>query len=168
MSKPPIREFPLDNLMLCNQCGAPMELDHSPIPIYTCNRRTDEKEPCPAPSLRARELNLHINSQIARVLMREEDLDRFRQTVTQDLAQRGQGPPDDEDLWATINADQQWLIPEDPAQARRARERLEGFIRRIQIGKGEALIEYMAPLPPGTPRAGTILQEIGLPTFLLA
>ena len=162
------QEFPLDNLVNCNQCGAPMKRGQERISLYTCTGRHDETEPCPAPSLRARDLNLHIIPQITRVLMKRGQLDTYKKSVAQRLAQIGERMPGDEELWEIIaTIDTEFFIPTNPNRARRARSTLEELIKGIRISHGEAVVEYKKRLPRGTLMAGKNIQEIGLPTSIV-
>ena len=47
------QRFPMDQLLQCGQCGAPMHLEDRPGPVYTCAGSSNQKEPCQTPALRA-------------------------------------------------------------------------------------------------------------------
>ena len=160
-----LRSFPLDNLLQCSQCGAPMYLQTRPEPAYTCAGSTDQAEPCGAPALRAMDLNQHLLSQVLTVLITDSTFPAFRAEVGGALAIFGQELPEDEELHRNITSDPGWLMAAE--QVVEAGAVLGRFIDRIQIRKGAALVEYRQPLPAGSPQAGRVRQDISLPESLL-
>ena len=156
------QRFPLDHLMECGQCGAPMQLEDRPAPVYTCPGSPDQAEPCGTPSLRAADLNRHLLGQVMIMLITDSTFDTFREEVGEALAEAGQEPPEAAELRRAA-VEPEWLLAEPEAGAVLSR-----FIDRIRVEPRAALVEYRLPLPQGTPLAGAVRQDISLPESLLA
>ena len=156
------QRFPLDHLMECGQCGAPMHLEDGPAPVYTCPGSPDQTEPCQAPALRAEDLNRHLLGQVMSAIITDSTFDTFREEVGEALAEAGQDPPEEDELRRNA-VDPEWLLAEPEAGAVLSR-----FIERIRVEPRAALVEYRLPLPQGTPLAGAVRQDISLPESLLA
>ena len=132
------KRFPLNPLLKCGQCGAPMHLEDRPAPVYTCPGSPDQTEPCQAPALRAEDLNRHLLGQVMSAIITDSTFPGFRAEVSGVLAE-----------------------PEAGAVLSRS-------IDRIRVEPRAALVEYRLPLPQGTPLAGAVRQNISLPESLLA
>ena len=159
------QRFPLDHLLQCGGCGAPMELEEGPDQVYSCTGKPDRTDPCGAPSLRAADLNRHLLSHVMSVIITDATFRTFREEVGGALAEAGQEPPEADELRTTAT-DQDWLLAAE--QAPEAGAILGRFIDRIRLHPGAAQIEYRLPLPAGTPLSGAVRQDISLPPSLAA
>ena len=159
------QHFPLDHLLQCGLCGAPMHLEERPHLAYACAGRAAQPAPCGAPYLRAGEANRHLLRQVMSVIITDSTFGTFREQVGGALAEAGQAPPEEDELRRTA-ADPGWLLV--PEQAVEAGTILGRFIDRIWVHPGTAVVEYKLPLPPGTPMAGAVRQDISLPATLSA
>ena len=157
------QHFPLDHLLQCGLCGAPMHLKVRPDLVYACAGRAAQPAPCGAPHLRAAEANRHLLSQVMSVIITDSTFRTFREKVGGALAEAGQEPPEEDELRRTAT-DPGWLLV--PEQAAEAGTVLGRFIDRIRVRPGTAEVEYKLPLPAGTPLAGAVRQDISLPPSL--
>ena len=151
----PTQRFPLDNLLQCGQCGAPLHLEDGPDPAYACAGRSDRTEPCGAPFLRAEDLNRHLLSQVMSVIITDSTFDAFKAAVGGALGEAGHhDPAEADDLIKNAATAPDWLMTAE--QAPEGGEVWGRFIERIRVGPGAAEIQYRLPLPAGTPlgRAG--------------
>ena len=80
---------PLDGLLRCEDCKCPMVFDErNPTrqPVYTCNPRTHNGKPhCPAPELKACDLDNFVISQVMDTVLTKENtatLEAFTQELT--------------------------------------------------------------------------------------
>ena len=121
------QRFPLDHLMECGQCGAPMQLEDRPAPVYTCPGSPDQAEPCGTPSLRAADLNRHLLGQVMIMLITDSTFDTFREEVGEALAEAGQEPPEAAELRRAA-VEPEWLLAEPEAGVVLSR-----FIDRIRV-----------------------------------
>ena len=160
------QRFPIDQLLQCGQCGAPMHLEDRPGPVYTCAGSSNQKEPCQAPALRAADLNRHLLGQVMSVIITDSTFHTFRETVGGALAEAGHDATEADELCRNAASVPEWLMTAE--QAPEGGEVLARFIDRIRVEPGTAEVEYRLPLPAGTPLAGTLRQTISLPESLLA
>ena len=160
------QRFPMDQLLQCGQCGAPMHLEDRPGPVYTCAGSSNQKESCQAPALRAADLNRHLLGQVMSVIITDSTFHTVREAVGGALAEAGHDATEADELCRNAASVPEWLMKAE--QAPEGGEVLARFIDRIRVEPGTAEIEYRLPLPAGTPLAGTLRQTISLPESLLA
>ena len=160
------QRFPMDQLLQCGQCGAPMHLEDRPGPVYTCAGSSNQKEPCQAPALRAADLNRHLLGQVMSVIITDSTFHTVREAVGGALAEAGHDATEADELCRNAASVPEWLMAAE--QAPEGGEVLARFIDRIRVEPGTAEVEYRMPLPAGTPLAGTLRQTISLPESLLA
>jgi hypothetical protein len=160
------QRFPMDQLLQCGQCGAPMHLEDRPGPVYTCAGSSNQKEPCQAPALRAADLNRHLLGQVMSVIITDSTFHTVREAVGGALAEAGHDATEADELCRNAASVPEWLMTAE--QAPEGGEVLARFIDRIRVEPGTAEVEYRLPLPAGTPLAGTLRQTISLPESLLA
>ena len=160
------QRFPMDQLLQCGQCGAPMHLEDRPDPVYTCAGSSNQKEPCQAPALRAADLNRHLLGQVMSVIITDSTFHTVREAVCGALAEAGHDATEADELCRNAASVPEWLMTAE--QAPEGGEVLARFIDRIRVEPGTAEVEYRLPLPAGTPLAGTLRQTISLPESLLA
>ena len=160
------QRFPMDQLLQCGQCGAPMHLEDRPGPVYTCAGSSNQKEPCQAPALRAADLNRHLLGQVMSVIITDSTFHTVREAVGGALAEAGHDATEADELCRIAASVPEWLMTAE--QAPEGGEVLARFIDRIRVEPGTAEVEYRLPLPAGTPLAGTLRQTISLPESLLA
>ena len=162
----PTQRFPLDHLLQCGQCGAPMQLDDGPDPIYACTGRPDGADPCGTPALRAEDLNRRLLGQVMSVIITDRTFDAFKAAVGGALAEAGHDATEADDLVRKAASVPEWLMTRE--QAPEGGEVFGRFINRILVEPGTAEVEYKLPLPAGTPLAGKLVQTISLPESVLA
>ncbi len=160
------QRFPMDQLLQCGQCVAPMHLEDRPGPVYTCAGSSNQKEPCQAPALRAADLNRHLLGQVMSVIITDSTFHTVREAVGGALAEAGHDATEADELCRNAASVPEWLMTAE--QAPEGGEVLARFIDRIRVEPGTAEVEYRLPLPAGTPLAGTLRQTISLPESLLA
>jgi hypothetical protein len=163
------QRFPLDDLLQCGQCGGPLHLGNPAEPVYTCAGSTDKAdrtESCPAPALRAEDLNRLVISQVMSVIITDSTFHTVREAVGGALAEAGHDATEADELCRNAASVPEWLMTAE--QAPEGGEVLARFIDRIRVEPGTAEVEYRLPLPAGTPLAGTLRQTISLPESLLA
>ena len=160
------QRFPMDQLLQCGQCGAPMHLEDRPGPVYTCAGSSNQKEPCQAPALRAADLNRHLLGQVMSVIITDSTFHTVREAVGGALAEAGHDATEADEICRNAASVPEWLMTAE--QAPEGGEVLARFIDRIRVEPGTAEVEYRLPLPAGTPLAGTLRQTISLPESLLA
>ena len=160
------QRFPMDQLLQCGQCGAPMHLEDRPGPVYTCAGSSNQKEPCQAPALRAADLNRHLLGQVMSVIITDSTFHTVREAVGGALAEAGHDATEADELCRNAASVPEWLMTAE--QAPEGGEVLARFIDRIRVEPGTAEVEYRLPLLAGTPLAGTLRQTISLPESLLA
>ena len=160
----PTQRFPLDELLQCGQCGAPLHLADQ---VYTCSGRPNGTDPCTAPPLRAADLNRHLLSQVMSVIITDSTFAAFKAAVGGALGEAGHhDPAEADDLIKNAATAPDWLMTAE--QAPEGGEVWGRFIERIRVGPGAAEVEYRLPLPAGTPLAGKLGQTISLPESVLA
>ena len=92
------QRFPMDQLLQCGQCGAPMHLEDRPGPVYTCAGSSNQKEPCQAPALRAADLNRHLLGQVMSVIITDSTFHTVREAVGGALAEAGHDATEADEL----------------------------------------------------------------------
>ena len=145
------QHFPLDHLLQCGLCGAPMHLEERPDLAYACAGRAAQPAPCGAPYLRAAEANRHLLRQVMSVIITDSTFGTFREQVGGALAEAGQAPPEEDELRRTRRR---------PRLAARARAGGGGRdhpweIHRPHLGPpGHRRSRVQAAAAPGNPDGG--------------
>lgn len=157
--------FPLDHLLECNRCSATMRLQEGPEPTYHCTGRPDQTNRCGAPAFRARDLNQRLIREVLQVVITDSTRPAFMAEAGGALAEARRRPMEEDEL-RKIVIDPEWFMAEN--QAPEAGAVLGRFIDRIRVQPGTAEVEYLIPLPAGTPLAGSLRQDVSLPDSVLA
>ena len=161
---------PLDGLVSCGLCGAPMDheaptQDHEAS--YACrNSHTNGGEDAPL------RVDTHTTDrEIIRTVLETILTDQGRSIVASTIRDLG----DQASTGLNFPLEDISLLKEDPyffLQAvkgiENARNFLSGFITRVRLFPGRAVVQYQFPLPSGSPMAGAKEQEVHLPANLPA
>ena len=133
------QRFPMDQLLQCGQCGAPMHLEDRPGPVYTCAGSSNQKEPCQAPALRAADLNRHLLGQVMSVIITDSTFHTVREAVGGALAEAGHDAGEADELCKNAASVPEWLMTAE--QAPEGGEVLARFIDRIRVEPGRTLLK---------------------------
>ncbi len=152
--------YPIDRLIVCGNCEAGMELEHSPESSYACPNG------CASPR-GAEELNRTIIGGIIPAVVTGVTFPALKAAATRALVEIQVDHPDlpDQDITdKKIRArliNPETMMAED--QVEESAALLGKFIERIEVRPGQVTVRYVMALPPGSPAAGSRSQEIELP-----
>ena len=152
---------PLDGLISCGSCGAPMRYDEATgdhEALYVCDR---EHEAGTEVRLQAHSTDRLVISGVLNAVLTEKGIASVRAGISETGEQRGTG--------SGFPAEDIGLLKEDPdlftravGGAEKAGNFLAMFITRIKLFPEKAVVRYAMPLPSGSHLAGTSEQEINL------
>ena len=162
---------PLDGLVSCGRCGAPMDFA-APAwdqeAMYACNEQHSAagRDPQPLQVLAHTTDRLVISSVLGAVLT-EKSISKVRSAIREFDEKEGAS--------TTFAAEDISLLKEDPyfflravRGTENARNFLAMFITRIKLLPDRAVIQYAMPLPSDSHLAGATEQEVHLSANLAA
>ena len=161
---------PLDGLLRCEDCKCPMVFDErNPTrqPVYTCNPRTHNGKPhCPAPELKACDLDNFVISQVMDTVLTKENTATL-EAFTQELTTNNPKEENEVITRADVITNPQRFV-KALGGVKETREVLGIFIAQITAGSGTLTVHYSVPLPSDSPFSACRRQDIELPTEILS
>ena len=154
---------PLDGLLMCGICGAPLRYEEpngAHEARYFCNRAHPAGTQV---ALQAQGTDQQVISGVMTALLTGESASALLSAITEPEDQENAGsdfPPEDIGLLKENIA----VFLADAGRAERTRNFLAGFITRIELFPDRAVVRYAMPLPSGSHLAGATEQELPLST----
>lgn len=160
MGTPP--KSPLDGLVICGSCGAPIDFEgpaEDREARYACNGNHEcRRSPLLVPADSADQL---IIGSVLVAVLTDNGISAVKSAITE--------PDEAENAGRTFPGEDVGLLREDPRfflQAVRtvenARNFLATFITRVKLFPDRAVVHYVMPLPADSHLAGATKQEIPL------
>ena len=153
---------PLDGLISCGSCGAPMRCDEATEDreaLYVCRQ---EHHTGTEVRLEAHTTDRLVISSVLTAILTDESIATVQSSIMERNEQDG--------MRSTFPAEDISLLREDPCLFleavggnEKARSFLATFITRIKLFPDMAVIQYAFPLPSHSQLAGATEQEVHLP-----
>lgn len=150
---------PLDGLLRCGICGAPVRYEEASgahEARYFCNQ---EHRTGTQVALQARDTDQLVISGVMTAILTGESTSALLSAIRE--------PQDQENTGSEFTADDIGLLKEniavfltDAGPAEKTRNFLAGFITRIELFPDRAVVRYAIPLPSGSQLAGATEQEV--------
>ena len=157
---------PLDGLLMCGMCGAPLRYEEpngAHEARYFCNRAHPAGTQV---ALQAQGTDQQVISGVMTAMLTGESAGALLSAITEPEGQENDGsdfPADDVGLLDIgLLKENIAVFLADAGRAERTRNFLAGFITRIDLFPDRAVVRYAMPLPSGSHLAGATEQELPL------